>query len=121
MVPAEEAAAALDAVVARAIKTGRIVGTVILIHKDGRLRYRAVAGQADREAGTAMVEDAVFRLASMTKPIVSAATLALIESGALKLDDPVTRFLPEFRPLLADRGLAEITIRHLLTHTSGLT
>jgi CubicO group peptidase (beta-lactamase class C family) len=121
MVPAEEAAAALDAVVARAIDAGRIVGTVILIHKDGRLRYRAVAGHADREAGQAMAEDAVFRLASMTKPIVSAATLALIESGALKLDDPVTRFLPEFRPLLADRGLAEITIRHLLTHTSGLT
>jgi CubicO group peptidase (beta-lactamase class C family) len=121
VVSADEAGAALDGVVARAIEAGRIVGTVILIHKDGRLRYRTVAGLADREANHPMAEDTVFRLASMTKPIVSVATLALAESGVLGLDDAVTRFLPDFRPRTAEGGTPAITIRHLLTHTAGLS
>ena len=67
-----------------------------------------------------MPEDAIFRLASFTKPIVAATALALIERGKLGLDDPVTRWLPDFRPKLPDGSAPEISLRHLLTHTSGL-
>jgi CubicO group peptidase (beta-lactamase class C family) len=65
-------------------------------------------------------DDTVFRLASMSKPIVSVAALALIDQGKLSLDDPVTKWLPDFRPRLADGREPVITVRHLITHTSGL-
>jgi len=77
-------------------------------------------GHADREANRAMREDDVFRLASVSKPFVSAAAMALVESGALSLEDPVTKWLPDFRPKLADGRTPVITVRQLLTHTSGL-
>jgi CubicO group peptidase (beta-lactamase class C family) len=99
----------------------RIVGTVILIARDGALVYRRAAGFADREKGVATREDTIFRLASMTKPIVSAATLALVEREKMRLDDPVTRWLPDFRPALPDGRQPTITIRQLLTHTAGLS
>jgi CubicO group peptidase (beta-lactamase class C family) len=62
----------------------------------------------------------VFRLASMTKLIVSVTALALVDEGKLKLDDAVTIYLPDFRPKLADGRVPKITVRHLLTHTAGL-
>jgi CubicO group peptidase (beta-lactamase class C family) len=67
-----------------------------------------------------MREDRIFRLASLTKAIVSATALAQIERGLYGLDTPVTAFLPQFRPKLADGSEPVIAIRHLLTHTSGL-
>ena len=67
-----------------------------------------------------MREDDVFRLASVTKPFVAVAAMRLIEDGAMALDDPVTRFLPEFRPRLPSGETPTLTIHHLLTHTSGL-
>jgi CubicO group peptidase (beta-lactamase class C family) len=112
--------AALDGVTDRALDEGRIVGAVVLVAEDGHLVYHRAAGLADREAGTPIREESVFRLASMTKPIVSAATLALVEQGRLRLDDPVTRYIPEFRPKLADGREPVITIRYLLSHTAGL-
>lgn len=110
----------LDAIIDDAVGKGTIVGTVVLVARDGRLVYRRAAGYADREAGRAMAEDTIFRLASVTKPIVSAAALALAEQGVLRLDDPVEKFVPAFRPRLADGSAPTITIRHLMTHTSGL-
>ncbi|WP_437737467.1 serine hydrolase domain-containing protein [Sorangium sp. So ce1335] len=110
----------LDAVIDAATAEGRIVGTVVFVARDGEVVYRRAAGFVDREAGIRMREDAVFRLASMTKPVVSAAALALVDAGALGLDDPVTKWLPEFAPRLADGRPATITVRHLLTHTAGL-
>ena len=98
----------------------RIVGTAILVAIDGKIVYRGVKGFLDREAGTSMREDAIFRLASVTKPMAAATALALMERGKLGLDDPVTRYLPDFRPRLADGRAPDILIRHLLTHTSGL-
>lgn len=83
--------------------------------------YRRAAGLADREAGVPMREDTIFRLASVTKPLVSAAAMRLVEEGALSLDAPVTRWLPDFRPRLPDGSAPEITIHHLLTHTAGLS
>lgn len=111
----------LDAVVERAIADGTIVGTVVIVSENGHVIYHRAAGWADREAGRPMREDAIFRLASLTKPIVSAAALSLVETGDLALDDPVTRYLPDFRPRLADGTMPVITVRHLMTHTAGLS
>lgn len=109
----------LDRVIDDAV--GRsIVGTVVLVAENGEIVYSRSAGFADREAGNPATPETIFRLASVTKPMVAAATLALAERGVLGLDDPVTRFLPDFRTKLADGREAVITVRHLLTHTSGL-
>ena len=104
----------------RAISEKRLVGTAILIAVDGKVTYRGVKGYFDREAGTPMREDAIFRLASVTKPMVAATALALVERGTLGLDDTVATYLPAFRPKLADGSQPDMTIRHLLTHTAGL-
>jgi CubicO group peptidase (beta-lactamase class C family) len=121
--PAREATLGkrLDAVIDQSIKDRTIVGTVVLILHDGKVVYHRAAGMADREAGRPMTEDAVLRIASMTKPIVSAATLKLVDEGKLGLDDAVSRWIPEFKPKLADGTEPAITVRHLLTHTAGLT
>ena len=111
----------LDAVIDAALADQKIVGAVVLVARDGELAYGRAAGHADREAGAPMRRDTIVRFASLTKPIVSVAALALAEEGLLNLDDPVTRFLPDFRPKAADGTEPVITIRHLMTHTSGLT
>lgn len=110
----------LDAVLQQAVAEGQIVGSVVLVAEQGEVVYRGVAGYADREAELPMQTNMRFRLASMTKPIVSATAMALVEDGALELDAPVTRWLPYFTPKLADGTQPVITLRHLLTHTSGL-
>ncbi|MDG3002499.1 serine hydrolase domain-containing protein [Paludisphaera mucosa] len=118
--PPDPIVARLDTVLERAIEEKRIVGAVVLAARDGQVVYHRAVGMANREAGRPMRENAVFRLASVTKPIVSAAALALVDEGRLSLDDPVTKWLPSFRPRLADGRAPAITVRHLLTHTSGL-
>ena len=117
----DAAARAIDALLERVLATRRLVGAVVLIHRDGRPFYSRAVGFADREAGTPMAPDTIFRLASMTKPIVSVATLALAEAGFFDLDDPVTAFLPDFTPRGPRGEAAVITIRHLLSHTAGLS
>ncbi|WP_051329586.1 serine hydrolase domain-containing protein [Geminicoccus roseus] len=113
-------AARLDQVIDRAIAERQLVGAVVLVAREGRPVYARAAGQADREAGRAMQVDTIFRLASITKPIVTAAIMRLVEDGRLELDQPVTRWLPAFRPRLADGSTPEITLRQLLSHSSGL-
>lgn len=113
----ERVDAALDA----ALGQNRLVGAVVLVAHDGEPVYRRTAGLADREERRPMSLDAIFRLSSLTKPVVAATAMALIERGALGLDDPVVRWLPEFRPKLEDGRDAVITVRQLLTHTAGLT
>lgn len=110
----------IDAAIDRALAEKRIVGTVVLVAQDGRPVYRRAAGLADREAGRPVREDTVFLYASLTKPIVTAAALRLVEEGRIALTDPVTRYLPDFRPKLADGTEPVITVHHLLTHTAGL-
>jgi CubicO group peptidase (beta-lactamase class C family) len=112
---------ALDAAIDNAIASGRLVGTVVMVARDGEIAYRRAAGFADRESGLPASEDTIFRLASITKPIVTIAVMRLIEQGRIGLDDPVTKWLPDFRPRLADGSEPVILIRHLLTHTSGLS
>lgn len=110
----------VDAVMDAAITGQKIVGAEVIAYKDGALALRRVAGHFDREAGTPMVENAIYRLASVTKPIVAATALAMVDKGLLRLDDPVSRHLPYFTPSLPDGSSATITIHHLLTHTAGL-
>lgn len=111
---------AIDRVIDDALAARRIIGTVVLVARDGKVVYRRAAGLADREAGKAMEENAIFRLASVTKPIVAATALALIDQGRLGLNDAVETYLPYFTPRLADGRRSAITIRQLLTHTAGL-
>jgi len=112
--------AAIDSAIDIALAEKRIVGGVVLVMQDGELLYRRVAGLADRERNVPMREDAVFRLASLTKPLVTAAALRMVELGKIALADPVTRYLPDFRPALPNGDVPVITLRHLLTHTAGL-
>ena len=115
-----QAPARLSVAIDNALAERRIVGAVVFVARDGEIVYRRAAGYADRESGAAMREDAIFRLASIAKPFVTAAAMRLVEEGRLSLDAPVTKWLPDFRPALPDGSTPEITIHHLLTHTSGL-
>lgn len=113
---AERVDAAIDAALVQ-----RIVGCVIIINRDGEEIYARAAGLADREANVPMRRDAIFRLASVTKPIVATAILRMVDLGLIGLNDRVTRYLPWFTPANPDGSPADIRIRHLLSHTSGLT
>ena len=111
----------LDLVVRDWTDSGRIVGAVVLVRMNGEQLHFGASGFADREAKVLTRTDTVFRWASLTKAVTSLATLALVERGTLRLDDPVTRFLPQFQPQLPGGREPTITFRHLLTHTAGLT
>jgi len=130
-----EGVARLEALLEEAVAEQRVAGAVALVLKDGAIVWRAAVGDADREAGRPMRHDTLFRIASMTKPITSVAVMMLWEEGRFALDDPIASVLPEFDPdrvLVPLQGDADapyalvpaerpITIRDLLTHTSGLT
>jgi CubicO group peptidase (beta-lactamase class C family) len=114
-------ASRLDAAVEKAIAEKRIVGAVVLVAQNGKIAYRGAAGLADRERAVPMNEDVVFRLSSVTKPIVAATIMRLVEQGTLDLSDPVTRWLPDFHPRLPNGDEPMLSVRHLLTHTAGLS
>lgn len=111
----------IDEVIDRTLADKRLVGAVIKVAIDGELVYSRAAGLADLEMNRLMREDALFRLASVSKPIVSTAALVLVAQGRLQLDDRVDRWIPEFRPRLQNGEFATLTIRHLMTHTAGLS
>ena len=119
--PPDALAQRIDAVIDRAIADEHVVGAVVMVARGGEVVYRRAAGLADRESARPMREDSIVLFSSVTKPIVSAAALALIDAGRLGLDNPVTRWLPDFRPKLPDGREPVITVRHLLTHTAGLS
>ncbi|RTF12426.1 serine hydrolase domain-containing protein [Serratia marcescens] len=112
---------AIDGAIEQALREKRLVGAVVLVAQGGEIVYPRAAGMADREAGKPMALNTLFRLASVSKPIVSTAALALMAQGAMRLDDPITRWLPNFRPRLADGTTPLMTLRHLMTHTAGLS
>jgi len=116
MALADKVNAVIDAALVR-----RIVGCVVLVRREGRLVYSRAAGFADREMSVPVKEDTIFRLASVTKPIAATTALRMIDLGLLSLDDTVARYLPYFTPKAPDGSTPDITIRQLLTHTSGLT
>jgi CubicO group peptidase (beta-lactamase class C family) len=115
----QDLAQRIDAVADAAIDAGSIAGLSVLVAHRGQLVHRRDAGWFDREAGVPMRADAIFRLASLTKPIVSATAMAMIDRGVLALDDEIARWLPAFKPRSTDGGMPAITVRQLLTHTAG--
>ncbi|HEY7330053.1 MAG TPA: serine hydrolase [Gemmataceae bacterium] len=107
-----------------------IAGAVVLVQERGKPVYYEAIGQSDVDANKPMIRDTIFRIASMSKPITSVAVMMLVEEGKLGLDDPLSKHIPEFtdmtvlvptkegyRLVKAERA---ITIRQLLTHTSGI-
>ena len=118
--------------VQRSIDEKRIAGAVTLVARRGHVAWFKAQGMADREAGKPMRPDTMFRICSMTKPITSLAVMMLYEEGHFLLDDPVSKYLPEFKnPKVLVKPASgapytipatrEITIRDLLRHTSGIT
>src|SRR5271156_987931 len=118
--------------VQRAIDEKRIAGAVTLVARRGHVAWLKAQGMQDREAAKPMPTDAIFRICSMSKAITSLAVMMLYEEGNFLLDDPVSKYIPEFRnpkvlvkpasgPTYTIPATREITIRNLLTHTSGLT
>ena len=107
------------------VERGRIPGAVVLVARKGRVAYLQAVGFRDPAAKAPMTPDAIFRIASMTKPLVTVAALSLYEEGRLFLSDPVAKYLPAFGGLQvgAARAPAErpMTIQDLMRHTSGLT
>ncbi|HEY8520560.1 MAG TPA: serine hydrolase domain-containing protein [Gammaproteobacteria bacterium] len=112
------------------VADGQLAGTVTLVARRGKVAYFEAAGFRDREARAPMHTDTIFRIASQTKAIVSVGAMMLVEEGKLALSDPVGDFLPEFKKTkVAVPGAGRdytvvdaarpITIRDLLTHTSG--
>lgn len=120
-VPPARLATRVQAIVQRALDEQRLVGAVVLVARNGRLVHQQAAGWADREQGRPMAVGSVFRLASVTKPIVSACALGLVAQGRLGLDDGIERWLPDFKPPLPTGEPACITVRQLLSHMAGLS
>jgi len=118
------------------IDKGNIPGAVVMVARKGKLIYSDSIGSQDKAAGTPMAKDAIFRIYSMTKPLVSVAAMILVEEGKIQLTDPVTKFLPEMKnlqvsvaqvdPTFARVSYAQIpqaremTVHDLLRHTAGL-
>ncbi len=118
--------------VQRTVDDKRIAGAVTLVMRRGKVAWFKAQGMADREAGKPMRTHAMFRICSMSKPITSVAVMMLYEEGKFLLDDPISKYLPEFKnpkvlvkPVSGEAytipATREITIRDLLRHTSGLT
>jgi CubicO group peptidase (beta-lactamase class C family) len=124
------ALARLGAVMRREAETKHVPGVTMLISRRGKVAYRESIGEL-RPGGPPMSGDAIFRIYSMTKPIVSVALMMLVEEGRLFLSDPVAKFIPEFADMrvgVEKEGRLElvpakrpITVHDLLRHTSGLT
>ncbi len=123
----------IDALLRRAVADNAIPGVVALAADRDGVRYRGAFGVADADTARPMMPDALFRIASMTKAITSVAALQLVEAGALALDDPAERHLPALASLHVFQSFDNvtggyrvrpaakpITVRHLMTHCSGL-
>jgi CubicO group peptidase (beta-lactamase class C family) len=105
------------------VDLGRLSGSVTLIAVDGKILNIDCVGHADLESGRPMKTDTIFWIASMTKPITAASLMILQDEGKLSIDDPVSKYLPEFAAVTLKTGgspATPITIKHLLTHTAGV-
>jgi CubicO group peptidase (beta-lactamase class C family) len=125
----------LGAVIQEYVDADKIAGGVALVVRSGKVAFLEGFGYADRETGTPMTPETIFRIASMTKPVTSVAAMMLVEEGRLLLSDPVSKYIPSFadatvavsdvrgKDVIIRREAAKrpITIRHLLTHTSGIS
>src|SRR2546427_8835648 len=128
-----QGAAALSTFLKTATDRGDVPGVVVaVVDKDGML-YNEASGLSSTLTKRPMTKDTIFNMASMTKPITSVAIMTLVNEGKLKLDDEVAKYLPKYKDPLVISAFNEagasyetrparrpITIRHLLTHTSGI-
>jgi CubicO group peptidase (beta-lactamase class C family) len=123
----------IDQMIEEAIAEGEIPGGVALIARNGKIVYHKAFGQSNKEQGTPFQKNDIFRIASQTKAITSTAVMMLWEEGHFQLDEPISKYIPEFENTGILATFAEsdssftttslttpITIRHLLTHTSGI-
>ncbi|GAC1659056.1 MAG: serine hydrolase domain-containing protein [Gemmatimonadaceae bacterium] len=121
----------IDHFLQQAVDSERIAGAVALVLRDGQVVYERAVGWSDKEFGRRMTPDAIFRIASQTKALTSVAVMMLVEEGKLALSDPVSRFIPTFtKTTVASQGTSgrttepakrAITVKDLLTHTSGIS
>ncbi len=113
------------------VTDGKIPGAIVMVARRGQVVHHSLHGQMDVESSRPMRADAIFRIYSMSKPIASVALMQLYETGAFQLDDPVARFIPEWRDLkVFEDGTADdyevrtprrpMSVRDVLMHTSGL-
>lgn len=120
----------------RRVDAGEMPGAVLLVARHGKVAALEAVGYQDRNAKTPMKTDSIFRIASLTKPIVSVAAMTLVEEGRLMLHDPVAKYLPEFKDTQVavqksgpdgktewtlERQRRPMTIQDLFRHTAGLT
>src|SRR5262249_12319707 len=119
------------------VERGRISGAVVVVARKGRVAYFQAVGFRDKAANAPMTNDAIFRIASMTKPMVTVAALSLNEEGRLLISDPVSKYLPAFSNMqigvertdpatgqttvMTVPVAREMTVQDLMRHTSGLT
>ncbi len=118
------------------IDQGKLPGAVFLVARKGKLVYSEAIGFQDKEAGKPIAKDSIFRIYSMTKPIVSVAAMMLVEEGKIQLTDPVSKYLPAMKSMTVSAAKAdaefakvtytqvpadrEMTVQDLLRHTAGL-
>lgn len=124
--------ARIDSMCLQAITNNEVPGMVALVARHGKIVYHKSFGMADNATGRTLKKDDIFRIASQTKAITSTAVMMLWEEGKFDLDDPVSKFIPEFKnpqvlksfrygdTTYTTEPAREITIRQLLTHTSGI-
>lgn len=128
-----ERLARIDAMLQESVADGQIPGVVALVARNGKIVYHKAFGNRDSEAGREQQPNDIFRIASQTKAITATAVMMLWEEGKFQLDDPISKYIPEFKDPKVLQSFRytdtsyttrpankEITIRHLLTHTSGL-
>lgn len=123
----------VDALIQQYIDSNWIAGAIALVAKDGNIVYHKALGYDDREKNKTLQKDAIWRIASQTKAITSVGVMMLYEEGKILLDEPISKYIPAFRkPVVLDKfnkadttyttvpAKKEISIRELLTHTSGI-
>ncbi|MFN7117323.1 MAG: serine hydrolase domain-containing protein [Saprospiraceae bacterium] len=128
-----ERLARIDRMCEEAIQNGEVPGIVALVARNGKIVYHKAFGMADNTANRPLKRDDIFRIASQSKAITATAVMMLWEEGKFQLDDPISKYIPEFKnpqvlktfryqdtTYTTEPAKSEITIRHLLTHTSGI-
>ena len=118
----------LDQLIRDHVRSGKLAGAIACIVDGSGERHLVIEGVKDRESGRPLTRDTIFRIFSMTKPMTGVAVMMLRDEGHFDLDDPISRFIPAFEAPQIMNEAGEtcaarhgITIRHLLTHTAGLT
>jgi CubicO group peptidase (beta-lactamase class C family) len=128
-----ERLARIDQMCTEAVQKSDLPGIVSLIVRNGKIVHWKAYGMADNQAGRTLKRDDIFRIASQSKAVTSTAVMMLWEEGKFQLDDPISKYIPEFKnpqvlksfkysdtTYTSEPAKSEITIRHLITHTSGI-